>query len=224
MAQDQTNSIAAEEAEPELADETQPEQPEPTEKPGIFRRFLSILKKLALILLFVCLVGGGFFFGVYLRIIDLDELNREFELYKYPVIGEYFEEPEPLAEETEEAPESAPAKEKVPAADKAQPEAAKTAAASRPIVIDKAEIEKQMKLRQAEEKKRVSKLARLYEQMKPKRAAEILQELGDDVVIAILQRMDETQVTKILSEFETGRSAQITRKIYNGPPPVQQVP
>lgn len=222
MAQDQTNPNAAEEAveavEAELAAETQ------TKKPGIVRRVLSVLKKLALILLFVCLIGGGFFFGVHLRIIDMDELNRELGLYKYPVIGEYFSEPEPL-EETGEDANSEPQPETAPAAqEKPQPAPPKAIAASQSVIVTQAELEKQLKVRQAEEKKRVSKLARLYEQMKPSRAAEILQELNDDVVIAILQRMDETQVTKILSEFETARSARVTQRIYNGPPPVQQVP
>lgn len=202
--------------------ETAAESAAVPEKPGILRRILSILKKLTLLFLFVCLIGGGFFFGVRLRIIDMNELNRELELYKYPIIGEYFEEPEPLAEEPAE--ESAPESAKPAAKQPVQEQPSKAAAASKTVVVDKEAIEKQLKLRQAEEKKRVAKLARLYEQMKADRAAEILQALDDSVVIAILQRMDETQVTKILSAFETARSAQITQKIYNGPPPVQQVP
>ena len=223
MAQEQTApqevAEAAEAAAVETAEEALPK------KRGILQRILSILKKLALIFLFVCLMCGGFFFGVRLRIIDMDEMNRELELYKYPVIGEYFEEPEPIEEPPaeESVPDEKPGA-KRPAKESVQTESNKTATASKSVVVDKDEIEKQLKLRQAEEKKRVAKLARLYEQMKPDRAAEILQELDDSVVIAVLQRMDETQVTKILSAFETARSAQITRKIYNGPPPVQQVP
>lgn len=220
MAQEQTAPPEAAAPEAEVS-----EQESTPAKPGILRRILSVLKKLTLLLLFVCLVCGGFFFGVRLRIIDMNEMNRELELYKYPVIGEYFEEPEPPAEEAEadEAQKNAKPNAKRPAKESVQPDPAK-AVAAKSVVVDQAELEKQLKLRQAEEKKRISKLARLYEQMKADRAAEILQELDDSVVIAILQRMDETQVTKILSAFETARSARVTQKIYNGPPPVQQVP
>ena len=83
-------------------------------------------------------------------------------------------------------------------------------------MITKEEIEKQMKQREAEEKKRVSKLARLYNQMKPKDAAKALASLDDDMCIAILQRMDEGTVAKIMSEFEESKTARITQIMYAG--------
>ena len=87
---------------------------------------------------------------------------------------------------------------------------------SKKIVITKEEIEKQMKQREAEEKKRVSKLARLYNQMKPKDAAKAMDQLDDDMCIAILQRMDEAVVAKIMTEFDEGKTARITRIMYAG--------
>ena len=73
-----------------------------------------------------------------------------------------------------------------------------------------------MKQREAEEKKRVSKLARLYNQMKPKDAAKAMDQLDDDMCIAILQRMDEAVVAKIMTEFDEGKTARITRIMYAG--------
>ena len=73
-----------------------------------------------------------------------------------------------------------------------------------------------MKEREAAEKKRVSKLARLYNQMKPKDAAKALDALDDDMCIAILQRMDESVVAKIMSEFEEEKTARITQIMYAG--------
>lgn len=84
------------------------------------------------------------------------------------------------------------------------------------LVISKEDIEKQVKEREAAEKKRVSKLARLYNQMKPKDAAKALDALDDDMCIAILQRMDESVVAKIMSEFTEEKTARITQIMYAG--------
>ena len=77
---------------------------------------------------------------------------------------------------------------------------------------------------QADEKKRVSKLARLYNEMKPADAAKILETMDNDIVIAIFQRMDESQVSQILTEFDPDRAATISKIMYVGAPKrVQQV-
>lgn len=190
------------------------------------RKFLRILKILALALFVLCLIIGGFFIGVYLRVFDTNIVNEKLELYKYPIIGQYFVEPvQADTNKNEEAVATDPInneEKKTNGTDTQGKILTETTIQepSPPVILDKTEIEKQLKLRQAEESKRIGKLARLYGQMKPAEAVAILDQLNDDMVIAILGKMDETQVAKILSAFETSRSARITQTMYNGKPPV----
>lgn len=170
----------------------------------------KIVKVLLMLFLLFVLIVGGFALGVYLQLIDTQEANEKLKLYDLPVIGEYFVRPAPSEEDMEKMPveDSKPDKDKdVKKDDKKE---------SKKLVITKEEIEKQMKQREAEEKKRVSKLARLYNQMKPKDAAKAMDELDDDMCIAILQRMDEAVVAKIMTEFNEGKTARITRIMYAG--------
>lgn len=211
------------------ADIKQPERQldmnETKEKNGFLRKLKTFFKISIGVLLLLCLIAGGFFLGIYLRVFDMDDVNQRLGLYNYPVIGQYFPKPtDPNGESNEEAPIE-PIK---TAADvsgmkdpKAKPDSAVTQ--SKPVVSTKEEIEKQMQIRQAEEKKRIAKLARLYEQMKPKDAVAVMNDLNDDMVIEILGKMDEAQVSKILSEFDPGKSARITQIMYNGKPPVSQI-
>ena len=84
------------------------------------------------------------------------------------------------------------------------------------MVLTKEEIEAQQKAAEAAERKRVSKLARLYNEMKPEAAADIMVDLDDEIAIAVLQKMDEAQAAKILAALEPGQSARLTRSIYSG--------
>jgi hypothetical protein len=158
------------------------------------------------------LIAGGFALGVYLQLIDTQEANEKLKLYDLPVIGEYFVRPAPSEEDMDKM----PVEDAKPDKDKDVKKDDKDKQESKKIVITKEEIEKQMKQREAEEKKRVSKLARLYNQMKPKDAAKAMDELDDDMCIAILQRMDEAVVAKIMTEFDEGKTARITRIMYAG--------
>ena len=78
--------------------------------------------------------------------------------------------------------------------------------------------EKQQKERETAEKKRITKLARLYNDMKPADAAKVMESLDINLCIAILQRMDEGNAAKVLTEFEPDRAAQITQIMYEGAP------
>ena len=80
------------------------------------------------------------------------------------------------------------------------------------------EIAKQQAEREAAEKKRVTKLARLYNDMKAADAAKVMEALDVDLCIAILQRMDEGNAAKIMAAFEPDRAAEITQIIYEGVP------
>lgn len=176
----------------------------------------KIVKVLLVLFLLFVLIVGGFALGVYLQLIDTKEANEKLKLYDLPVVGEYFVRPAPSEDEMEKMPveDAKPNADKDKEKDAQKPD--KDKKESKKIVITKEEIEKQMKQREAEEKKRVSKLARLYNQMKPKDAAKALAALDDDMCIAILQRMDEGTVAKIMSEFEESKTARITQIMYAG--------
>ena len=174
--------------------------------PGRKRRILKIL---AILLLLAILIVGGFFLGIYLRIFDTNTINEKMKLYDLPIVGQFFVKPAPdTGGETPAPPEPVAA----PAAKADQ----KSPSASKPMVLTKAEIEKQMKAKDAAERKRVSKLARLYNEMKPQEAADIMNDLDDDMIIAILQRMDEGQSAKILAKFDPEKSARLTKIMYAG--------
>lgn len=191
-------------------------------KKTMWLRIKALLRLLPKIILLLILVIGGFFLGIYLRIFDTNTINEKMELYKYPIIGDYFVKPDkPVKSEEIQQPE--PVDKKV-ADVKISPDKALTADPSKPVVLTKEEIEKQMKLRQAEEKKGISKLARLYGQMKPKEAVDILDKLDDNMVVAILQKMEEPQMSKLLTTFDSERSAQLTKILYSGKPIISQIP
>jgi hypothetical protein len=164
----------------------------------------KIFKIILMLFLLLVLVVGGFALGVYLRIFDTEEMNQKLGLYKLPVVGEYFVKPAPPQEEMEEKPV-----EDV----KPKPDEKKQ---SKKLTLSRKEIEEQMKQREDAEKKRVSKLARLYNGMKPKDAAEAMDALDDDLAVTILQRMEEGTASKVLSEFEPAKAARLTQIIYEG--------
>ena len=157
------------------------------------------LKILLVLILILVLIVGGFALGVYLRLFDTKELNEEYKLHELPVVGEYFV---PPAENEEESSQSSSASTSVPES----------------VKITKEEIEKQQKERETAEKKRITKLARLYNDMKPADAAKVMESLDINLCIAILQRMDEGNAAKVLTEFEPDRAAQITQIMYEGAP------
>ena len=160
---------------------------------------------LAAILLLV-LVVGGFLLGVYLQIFDVGTMNEKMKLYDMPIIGEFFVKPAPETEEASKEEASGKPKEEM------------TDSQSKPKVLTKEEIEKQMKEREAQEKKRVSKLARVYNEMKPQQAAEVMKDLDDDLSVAILQKMDESQAAKTLAAMDADQSARLTKLMYTGVP------
>ena len=167
------------------------------------------LKILFILILLLVLVAGGFALGVYLRLFDTQALNEEYGLHELPIVGEYFVPPAGAEEHSETATTHTGA---APAA------AATPKKPSESVKITKEEIEKQQKEREAAEKKRVTKLARLYNDMKPADAAKVMETLDIDLCIAILQRMDESNAAKVITAFEPSRAAEITQIIYEGTP------
>ncbi|HEY3425768.1 MAG TPA: magnesium transporter MgtE, partial [Negativicutes bacterium] len=163
-----------------------------------------IFKVLALLLVLIMLGGIGFAVGIYLKWIDVQGLANSLKLYDYPVIGQYFPKTQTNFEtvdldqqnsipQNDFAPPSAQSLAPVPAEDK------------KPVAD--VEMEKQAKIKQEAEAKRVAKLARLYGEMKPDEAVPILNQLDDTTVLAILNKMEDDQVAKILAAFDANRSA-----------------
>ena len=170
------------------------------------------LKILFILILLLVLIAGGFALGVYLRLFDTKALNEEYRLHELPVVGEYFVPPaageqHSTTETTTGTAAPMPSAPPVAAAPKKAPESVK---------VTKEEIEKQQAQREAAEKKRVTKLARLYNDMKAENAAKVMETLDIDLCIAILQRMDEGNAAKVLAAFEPERAAQITQIMYEG--------
>ncbi len=182
-------------------------------KAGIFKRLLKLILVLGLLL---ALIVGGFALGVYLQVFDTNEVNEKLQLYNLPVVGEYFPVP-PGAEREVKVEEEKPAdsKEEKPAETKDEKKK-EDAKQSKTVSLTKEEIDKQTKEREAAERKRISKLARLYNEMKPQAAADAMSSLDDDLTVSILQRMDEGNAAKTLAKMEPEKTARLTKLMYEG--------
>ena len=165
------------------------------------------------------LIVGGFVAAVKYEVLDTEDvamLNENLGLYRLPLVGngKYFEVPEgvewPPKEESEEEqkPEQQPVAEEKPAT--------KPDDKIREVKIDKKAIDEQKAQREAEEKKRVTRLARIYESMKPEAAANALINVDWDTTILIFQRMNEDSVAQILAKMEPEIAAQLTEMLYRG--------
>ena len=73
-----------------------------------------------------------------------------------------------------------------------------------------------MQEREKAEKKRISKLARIYESMKPDEAANALVSVDMDTAVLILQKMNEANVGQILAKMASAQAAQITQMLFEG--------
>ena len=175
------------------------------------------LKVMVILVTLLILVTIGFAAGVYLKFIDVEKLARDMKLDQYPVIGNYL--PKTNFETVELAEETIPAQQDVPV----NPNQSQKPASVFPVpqvinpnLITPEDLEKQAKLRQQEENKRISKLARLYGSMKPDAATAIMKELDDATVLAIFSKMEEEQVAKILALFDSKRAASLTQDMLKG--------
>ena len=176
----------------------------------------KVVKILIVLLVLLILAGIGFALGVYLKMVNIDNLANDLKLADYPIIGQYFSKAKTNFEPVE-----------LPA-EPEQPAMAPVVVPSNPAnqqlaglpeekkVLDEKELEKQMKLKQQEDNKRISKSARLYGAMKPEEAVPILNQMDDDTVLTILNKMEDEQVAKILALFDARRSANLTEQMIRG--------
>ena len=194
------------------------------------KNFVSkIVTFLFVILFLLILLIGGAVAAIYFQVVNDEQVqwaNENFGLYKLPVVGadqtfEYFKvpdgvvwpEPEPTPEPTEEEKKKAELAANNPSA-KAAAEGDKQK--SKDVKISRKEIEAQMAAREAAEKKRVSKLARIYENMKPEEAAQALDGVEMDTVVLILQKMTEDSAAQVLAKMEPIQAARLTQMLFEG--------
>ena len=186
------------------------------------------------VILLAALVIGGFAAAVKYGVLGADDvamLNEELGLYRLPFVGNgrYFEVPEgiewppppPLEPESKSETERQPAAEsESPATEPASAveEKPKPKRDDKPkeVKIDRKAIDAQRAQREAEEKKRVTRLARIYESMKPEEAANALINVDWDMTVLILQRMSEDAVAQVLAKMEPEIAAQLTEMLYRG--------
>lgn len=195
----------------------------------------SIFKKIFVglfIIFFLGLLGiSAFAASIYFGVLDDEKVawvNEKVGLYKLPLIGagedfEYFSvpegvvwpppEPEPELEPIENPPIVA---ENKPPASKPEPPKTEEDKRSKDVKVSQAEIEAQMKEREAAEKKRISKLARIYDNMKPEEAAKALSDVSLDTVVLILQKMDESNAGQVIAKMEPATAARITQMMFDG--------
>ena len=187
------------------------------EQPKKETSFLGKVRNFFIFLIvLVVLIVGGFVAAVKYDVITTEQvamLNEELGLYRLPLVGNgrYFEVPEgvewPPPEEKaepEETSEPAPVVEEKPAPKVTE------------VRIDKKAIDEQRAQREAEEKKRVARLARIYESMKPEDAANALINVDWDTTVLILQRMSEDSVAQVLSKMDPEAAAQLTEMLFAG--------
>ena len=204
-----------------------------TPKDTAFSVLRNIRNVLLGLILLTALVIGGFAAAIKFDVLgteDVAMLNEELGLYRLPFVGNgrYFEVPEGVEWPPPPEPEPEPPKpEPQPAAQPEPPkEEPKPAAAEKPkpkreekpkeVKIDRKAIEEQRAKREAEEKKRVTRLARIYESMKPEEAANALINVEWDTTVLIFQRMSEDSVAQILAKMEPEIAAQLTEMLYAG--------
>ena len=191
------------------------------------------------------LVIAAFVAAIKFDVIDTEDvamLNEELGLYRLPFVGNgrYFEVPEgvewpPIEPIPEPEPPPPPPEEPKPDDDKAKDDKAKDDKSkddkskdgkskddkskddkSKDVKIDKKAIDEQRKEREAAEKKRVTRLARIYESMKPEEAAKALVSVDWDTTVLIFQRMSEESVAAILATMDPDQAAQLTEMLFTG--------
>lgn len=182
----------------------------PKKKGGLFKIILILL------ILFI-LAATGFAAGIYLKFIDIQALGEKWKMNEYPVIGKYFSEPKTNFEPVElEAQSPVVSPQNLNGAPTVAPIVQPEALLPEKRIIDDAELQKQAKIKQQEEAKRISKVAKLYDEMAPEAAAPILSKMDDDTVLLILSKMQGEQVAKIMPLFDTRRAAVLSQSMLRG--------
>lgn len=194
--------------------ETEKEVGKPRKKAG------RIFKIILILLIVIILAATGFAVGIYLKFIDVQALAEKWKVNEYPIVGKYFSEPKTNFEtvDLEQNAVAVPQNPNVPmvAPSAVPPIIQPEAMLPEKRIIDDVELQKQAKIKQQEEAKRISKLARLYGTMKPDEAVAILNQMDDETVLVILSKMEDEQVAKILALFDARRAAVLSQSMLRG--------
>ena len=197
---------------------------------AIFRFLRRFVKTIIFLILLFVLAVGGFAAGVYFELITNEQkqqVNEMFSLYKLPFVGEYFDVPEGVEWTQEDADKAKEAfmetvqtgidsglSKMSDVADQIMKEEEPPPSPS--IKISQKEIEKQMQEREAAEKKRISKLARVYAAMKADAAAEALNTMKSTTAILILQKMEDDAAAQILARMDPEVAGRLTQLMFEG--------
>lgn len=183
-------------------------KPEKTKK-----KVATIFKVLLIVFILLIIAAAGFALGIYLKIFDLESLTTSWKLNEYPIIGQYFPQPKTNFEPVELDQQDQVQK---PIEPTFVPPIVPEALTLEKGKVDDSELQKQAKIKQQEEAKRISKLARLYGGMKPDEAVVILNNLDDNTVLDILSKMEDEQVSKIMAKLDSKRAANLTQAMLRG--------
>ena len=192
-------------------------------KKGFISKIVTFL--MVIFFLFILLIGGAIA-AVYFEVVNDEQVqwaNEKVGLYKLPLVGagetfEYFQvpegvvwpEPEPEPEVVEED------KNKTETTVATNTTTTETQQKTKDVKISRKETEAQMAAREAAEKKRIGKLARIYESMKPEEAAQALDGVEMDTVVLILQKMSEDSAGQVLAKMEPIQAARLTQMLFEG--------
>ncbi len=77
----------------------------------------------------------------------------------------------------------------------------------------RAELEKLLKKRDAQQQARVRQLVAIYENMKPKDAAKIFNELEMPVLLGVVENMKERKVAPVIAAMDTKKARELTREL-----------
>lgn len=192
--------------------------------------FLGKLKVILIVVIVLLLLTiGAAAAAIYFEVVNDEQVqwaNENLGLYRLPLVGagetfEYFQVPEgvvwpPPEPEEEKPPEEDKGKTETAVAKKDDKQNAADANKQKEVKISRKEVEAQMAAREAAEKKRIGKLARIYENMKPEEAAKALDGVEPDTIVLILQKMNEGSAAQVLAKMEPLMAAQITQMLFEG--------
>lgn len=190
-------------------------------KKGILGKIITAL--IIAIVLLLLMIGAAVA-AVYFEVVNDDQVqwaNETVGLYKLPLVGagemfEYFQVPDGVVW-PEPEPEPEPEEDKTTeTATVAKVDEKKKDDKPKEVKISRKDIEAQTAAREAAEKKRISKLARIYDSMKPEDAAKALDGVELETIVLILQKMNEGNAAQVLAKMEPLMAAQITQMLYEG--------
>lgn len=202
--------------------------------------FLSKIKIFLIVAIVLLLLTiGAVAAAIHFEVVSDDQVqwaNENLGLYRLPLVGadetfEYFQVPDgvvwPPEPEEDESSEEEKDKTETAVAKKDDKQNVADAKKQKEVKISRKEVEEQMAAREAAEKKRIGKLARIYENMKPEEAAKALDGVELETIVLILQKMNEDNAAQVLAKMEPLMAAQITQMLFEGtqrlaPQPTQQ--